>query len=796
MKLIRLSAAIFAVSLPFSSFAMGMGDIEVHSFLNQEFNAEIPIIDINNVSLEAIKVNLASVEDYERIGLEPSKILSFLKFSIKKDKYGHPVISITSTDRISDPYLQIVVDLAWPAGQIYRAYTVLLDPPGYKVKTKKSGSLIKKINVNKIDIGKPGVINKPVYQHIKGDFTPAEEQATYGPTVAGENIWQIANRYKTDQTTLPQVILAIVSKNLNAFIQGNLNGLKVGEKLKIPSNEQIVKIPAELAQAEVANHDVAWQTKQEIKHVISPPYLKEEEKEVVKKPKLNEIETTYYESKIARIPKFSLESSLLNNSAAVLPAPEVFSAPTHTLSALTINGSPHPNAKNNAINTSASIGVTLAAIDAIRTENSLMKAQMDKLKIANNQLQQQVNKQQKELVLLREQIKTIIKERQGLNAQALALNQPEKSSHSWLYWLLGGSTIIVAYGCLYWFWLRQREDNNEDIDQDTVPTSRDLSPLNHSPPPVSNPFTINKTSTSAKVKEKSEEKNDVVPVVVPTPSINETRHKENLASDHTNLTSKQQNFTDSQENDTSVEKNENTNNDNNQSSDEGAIQVQQSASEKSLNVAEVNNAMQTSSQESSIENNDSLNTKESTSAENNLFVSNSKEPLKQDEVADGENNSLEFEAGLDKFIKPTVKQEIHDDQALDFVVDDQVQALLDNIKQDDSTSLDSAIPPTPVIPDQDTKQVKIEDKDNLAFNENKLNTESKNMTESQASNNTESEAKLIKSHIALDTLLSLARTYITMEDFESAEQSLEEVIAFGNTEQKKEAQKLLDSLKK
>jgi pilus assembly protein FimV len=57
-------------------------------------------------------------------------------------------------------------------------------------------------------------------------------------------------------------------------------------------------------------------------------------------------------------------------------------------------------------------------------------------------------------------------------------------------------------------------------------------------------------------------------------------------------------------------------------------------------------------------------------------------------------------------------------------------------------------------------------------------------------------AKPVKSSVALDTLLDLARTYIGMDDIESAKQSLQEVIDFGNERQQIDAKELLDQLKR
>ena len=61
---------------------------------------------------------------------------------------------------------------------------------------------------------------------------------------------------------------------------------------------------------------------------------------------------------------------------------------------------------------------------------------------------------------------------------------------------------------------------------------------------------------------------------------------------------------------------------------------------------------------------------------------------------------------------------------------------------------------------------------------------------------TETSAKPAKSKIALDTLLALAKTYVSMDDLEAARQSLQEVLDHGNEGQRLEATNMLNELEK
>ena len=162
MKKTKLYTALLSLSISLNAFSLGLGELKVHSSLDQPFDAEIELLDVGNHSLYGIKANLGSVEDYQRVGLERSFGLGDLSFTVEKNRQGQAIIKIHSMQRVSDPFIQLLVDLAWAKGQVYREYTVLLDPPHYDlVVTKKMKHI-----VQKRDHTEPGVVDKVVYEAV------------------------------------------------------------------------------------------------------------------------------------------------------------------------------------------------------------------------------------------------------------------------------------------------------------------------------------------------------------------------------------------------------------------------------------------------------------------------------------------------------------------------------------------------------------------------------------------------------------------------------------------------------
>ena len=120
------------IALPTNSFALGLGQIEVKSFLNQPLNAEIEVISTRAGEIDDLLVTLASRDAFKRAGLSRPRHLSELRFAVKKAEDGNSaVILVTTKSAVKEPFLSFLVEADWSKGKVLREFTVLLDPPYY-----------------------------------------------------------------------------------------------------------------------------------------------------------------------------------------------------------------------------------------------------------------------------------------------------------------------------------------------------------------------------------------------------------------------------------------------------------------------------------------------------------------------------------------------------------------------------------------------------------------------------------------------------------------------------------------
>ena len=122
-------AAVLWLVTTSQAVALGLGDIEVQSALNDPFRAVIELTSATDEELEKLKVNIASPEAFKKAGIFRAHLLTSLLFKVERTTAGKPVIRVSTMDPIQEPFLEFLLEVAWERGRLLRQYTVLVDPP-------------------------------------------------------------------------------------------------------------------------------------------------------------------------------------------------------------------------------------------------------------------------------------------------------------------------------------------------------------------------------------------------------------------------------------------------------------------------------------------------------------------------------------------------------------------------------------------------------------------------------------------------------------------------------------------
>ncbi len=246
----NLTKTITAISLlaPVSAFPLGIGDIKLHSALNQNLDAEIALFVSAGENVSDINVKLAPPEKFDEAGVPWNYFLSKIKFETIKAADGSTIIKVSSKEALREPFLDFLVEVSWDKGNLYREFTVLVDPPVAYTQAvipvvEKPNEFVEVKPVKNTTIAK--INTKKSKKIVKGTFSNGE----YGPTRRNDSLWKVADKTNTySDVTRAQMMMAIFKANPNAFYKDNVNALEAGKTLKIPEKEVILSLSKEDAQ--------------------------------------------------------------------------------------------------------------------------------------------------------------------------------------------------------------------------------------------------------------------------------------------------------------------------------------------------------------------------------------------------------------------------------------------------------------------------------------------------------------------------------------------------------------------
>ena len=287
---IILSLWTALLCFPLSSFALGLGEIEVSSYLNQPLKADIEVVAARPGEIDDLLVSLASRDAFRKAGLERDSDLSKLRFQIEKSEDGQSAkILVTTKSAIKEPFLNFLVEADWAKGRLLREYTILLDPPYFaqqpQTATKVTDEPLTPAPV--APVSEPQAMDsepmqtesemqpQPIAlteqqpsqietQAPSSEYTPQTSYSAPASTpdeivvTRGDTLWGIASRLRDDDHSMAQVMLAIQAMNPDAFGRNNINNLKVGAVIRTPDQSAYDDWTKQQAYAQVLEQNGLW----------------------------------------------------------------------------------------------------------------------------------------------------------------------------------------------------------------------------------------------------------------------------------------------------------------------------------------------------------------------------------------------------------------------------------------------------------------------------------------------------------------------------------------------------------
>ncbi|WPH21909.1 FimV/HubP family polar landmark protein [Variovorax paradoxus] len=238
--------------------AFALGQLKVQSALGEPLRAEIDVTEMAAAEAESLKINVASADAFKNAGVPYNVALSDVKATLQRRAGGQYVVRLTGSRPLNDPFVDLLLEANGSSGRMVRDYTVLLDPPATRQAAPSAS----------IAPATPQVSTPPAERPSAAAARARRERAPVAPVTApaapvpataapqapgaaaparpagggeqvtvqrGDTAGKIAGAHKPADISLDQMLVALLLANPDAFIGGNVNRMKAGAVLDLPS---------------------------------------------------------------------------------------------------------------------------------------------------------------------------------------------------------------------------------------------------------------------------------------------------------------------------------------------------------------------------------------------------------------------------------------------------------------------------------------------------------------------------------------------------------------------------------
>lgn len=250
--------------------AVDLGQVQVKSALGQPLLAEIPLHPDSPAELQGLTVQLASSEEFARAGIVGGRTEVPLHFSVVTAGAGQPVIRITSSAPVDDPFLDLLIEVHSNAGKSVREYAILLDPPNATAAATPApvappasrpaarAPARAAAPAAPVAAAPAKSVSRPKPAPVAPAPAAATGQGQTAPVERGQTLSGIARNVTPSGVDLQQMMLALQQANPNAFYRDNINALKTGVVLRVPTSAEAQAMTIAAAAAEVRRQNSDW----------------------------------------------------------------------------------------------------------------------------------------------------------------------------------------------------------------------------------------------------------------------------------------------------------------------------------------------------------------------------------------------------------------------------------------------------------------------------------------------------------------------------------------------------------
>jgi pilus assembly protein FimV len=236
--------------------ALGIGEVDVRSSLNAPLRAVIPLTDTAGLDPELLRVSVAGPREFESAGLVRTPLAASVRADVEV-RQGEWAVTLVSERSVREPWMDLLLRFDWPSGRQLREVTLLLDPPDYD----QMPVLVSGPSRESSPTGTPTATQPAPQTASRPSATSASQPRADDPAWvgSGDTLWAVAGRLRSDSgISMEQMMVALVEANPAVFPSGNINAMRAGHTLVVPSRDAITARSGQEASRVVQAMNQAW----------------------------------------------------------------------------------------------------------------------------------------------------------------------------------------------------------------------------------------------------------------------------------------------------------------------------------------------------------------------------------------------------------------------------------------------------------------------------------------------------------------------------------------------------------
>ena len=264
---IRLHAVAMAVVLGTGlvhtgdAMALALGRVLVQSALGEPLRAEIEVPEITAEEASSLRVGLAAPAAFTAAGLQFNQALGSAQLTLERRSDGRAYLRLSSPRPVNEPFVDLMIEANWASGRIVRDYTLLIDPP----KTRAAAPVAPiPAATAPVPVRPPATASAQALPPVAARAPSAPRTTAAAPATlpaerpsqvsvrAGDTAGRIAQANRSANVSLDQMLVAMLRTNPNAFIGDNVNRIKAGAVIDLPSKSAASAVASDEARQIIA----------------------------------------------------------------------------------------------------------------------------------------------------------------------------------------------------------------------------------------------------------------------------------------------------------------------------------------------------------------------------------------------------------------------------------------------------------------------------------------------------------------------------------------------------------------